>query len=87
MLYEVITVTFEHTQPLHIMHALESENIESRPLWKPMHLQPLFKDALHVSDGTSEALFAKGLCLPSGTQMERADVERVCHHIKKALCP
>jgi len=81
------TVTFEHTQPLHIMHALESENIESRPLWKPMHLQPLFKDALHVSDGTSEALFTKGLCLPSGTQMERSDVERVCHHIKKALCP
>ncbi len=81
------TVTFEQTPPLHIMHALEAENIESRPLWKPMHLQPLFKDALHVSSGTSEALFAKGLCLPSGTQMQRDDVARVAYHIKKALRP
>ncbi len=79
------TLTFERTDPLHVMHHLESHNIESRPLWKPMHAQPLFKDALHVSRGVSDDLFARGLCLPSGTQMQRDDVSRVCTHLKEAL--
>lgn len=79
------TILLEHTDPTHLRLALEEENIESRPLWKPMHLQPLFKDALSVQNGISQALFEKGLCLPSGTQMSRSDVERVCSRIKKAL--
>ncbi|MBN2895269.1 MAG: aminotransferase class V-fold PLP-dependent enzyme [Campylobacterales bacterium] len=79
------TLTFERTDPLHVMRYLETHNIESRPLWKPMHAQPLFKDALHVSRGVSDDLFAQGLCLPSGTQMERDDVARVCAHLKEAL--
>jgi UDP-N-acetylbacillosamine transaminase len=53
------------------------EGIEVRPLWKPMHLQPLFKDAISEVDGTSEKLFETGLCLPSGTAMSREDVKRV----------
>lgn len=79
------TLTFERTDPYHVMRRLEAHNIESRPLWKPMHRQPLFKDALHLSKGVSDRLFAHGLCLPSGTQMTREDVARVCTHLKEAL--
>jgi len=57
--------------------ALEGENIESRPLWKPMHLQPVFRDCEVVGGAVAEALFHDGLCLPSGTAMTEADVERV----------
>lgn len=78
-------VTLEHTDPNRIRLALEKENIESRPLWKPMHLQPLFKEALALRNGISQGLFEKGLCLPSGTKMNRSDVERVCALLKKSL--
>lgn len=56
---------------------LESHNIESRPLWKPMHLQKVFKDAPRVENGTSEKLFLRGLCLPSGTAMSDDQVRMV----------
>ncbi|MDD2780900.1 UDP-N-acetylbacillosamine transaminase [Sulfuricurvum sp.] len=79
------TLTFEHTDPNAIRLLLETHNIESRPLWKPMHLQPLFNSALSIQNTTSETLFQKGLCLPSGTQMEYNDVEKVCSLIRKAL--
>ncbi|WP_373817467.1 DegT/DnrJ/EryC1/StrS family aminotransferase [Porphyromonas loveana] len=62
--------------------ALEAENIESRPLWKPMHLQPVFSQCPFYGDGTSEALFNDGLCLPSGSLLEKEDLERVCRVIK-----
>ncbi|WP_270546994.1 DegT/DnrJ/EryC1/StrS family aminotransferase [Butyricimonas paravirosa] len=57
--------------------ALDGENIESRPLWKPMHLQPVFKDAPFYGNGISERLFEIGLCLPSGPTLTDEDVERV----------
>ena len=57
--------------------ALDEENIESRPLWKPMHLQPVVKDAPYYGNGTSERLFEIGLCLPSGPTLTDEDVERV----------
>ena len=57
--------------------ALDGENIESRPLWKPMHLQPVFKDAPYYGNGTSERLFEIGLCLPSGPTLTDEDVKRV----------
>lgn len=57
--------------------ALEKENIESRPVWKPMHLQPVFKDCRVRGGKVSEAAFANGLCLPSGTAMTDADRQRV----------
>lgn len=57
--------------------ALDADNIESRPLWKPMHLQPVFKDAPFYGNGTSERLFEIGLCLPSGPTLTDEDVERV----------
>jgi dTDP-4-amino-4,6-dideoxygalactose transaminase len=56
-----------------IQIALEKENIESRPLWKPMHLQPIFKSAPAYSNGTSESLFRVGLCLASGSNLSAAD--------------
>lgn len=66
----------------HIRLRLEQDNIESRPLWKPMHLQPIFESAPFYGDGTSEHLFEQGLCLPSGSNLSTADLERVVHHIR-----
>lgn len=57
--------------------ALEAENIESRPLWKPMHLQPVFEGCPYFGDGTSEKLFDLGLCLPSGSNLKDGDFKRV----------
>jgi dTDP-4-amino-4,6-dideoxygalactose transaminase len=57
--------------------ALEKDNIESRPLWKPMHLQPVFERAPYYGGQISEQLFNNGLCLPSGSNLETADLERV----------
>lgn len=62
--------------------ALLDENIESRPLWKPMHLQPVFNDCASYMDGTSEDLFKRGLCLPSGSNLEQKDLQRVLDKIK-----
>lgn len=65
------TVTFKKIDYVKVMNALEEIDVESRPLWKPMHLQPLFKEATSYLDGTSEALFKKGLCLASSTTMTK----------------
>jgi len=62
--------------------ALDEENIESRPIWKPMHLQPVFKDCRFRGGSVSKDLFDRGLCLPSGTQMTEEDLERVVKIIK-----
>ena len=62
--------------------ALESENIESRPIWKPMHLQPIFKKCRIRGGAVSEDLFERGLCLPSGTQMTEEDLDRVVRVIR-----
>jgi dTDP-4-amino-4,6-dideoxygalactose transaminase len=57
--------------------AMDNANIETRPLWKPMHLQPVFADSPFYGDGTSEALFEKGLCLPSSPVLIDEDINRV----------
>lgn len=57
--------------------ALEKENIESRPLWKPMHLQPIFQNELYYGAKVSETLFDQGLCLPSGSNLESGDFDRI----------
>ena len=62
--------------------ALEEDNIESRPLWKPMHLQPVFADSPFYGNGVSERLFDRGLCLPSGAGMTDEDVKRVVEVIQ-----
>tara|TARA_R110002049_G_scaffold6198_9_gene40017 strand:- start:5165 stop:6256 length:1092 start_codon:yes stop_codon:yes gene_type:complete len=63
--------------------SLGKEDIETRPLWKPMHMQPIFKDYLHFTNGTSEALFEKGLCLPSGSNLTQQDLIRITDLISK----
>jgi dTDP-4-amino-4,6-dideoxygalactose transaminase len=60
----VIDPKIIRTTPEELRLALEKENIESRPLWKPMHLQPVFKECPHYTNGISESLFLQGLCLP-----------------------
>ncbi len=73
-------------KPLDIMEALEKENIESRPVWKPMHMQPVFKDYDFIKveeKPVSEDLFLRGVCLPSDTKMTKEEQERVIGIIKK----
>lgn len=73
-------------KPLDIMEALEQENIESRPVWKPMHMQPVFKDYDFIKveeKPVSKELFERGVCLPSDTNMTKEDQDRVINIIKK----
>ncbi len=79
------TLTLSKTDPLHVIKKLQEHNIESRLLWKPMHLQPLFENNIHVSNGVSEKLFKQGLCLPSGTQMSHEDIVHISSLIKEIL--
>jgi pyridoxal phosphate-dependent aminotransferase EpsN len=69
-----------------VRRRLEREGIESRPLWKPMHLQPLYRDCECAGGSVSADLFQHGLCLPSGTGLTRDDVERVVDAVRRA-CP
>ena len=64
--------------------ALELENIEARPIWKPMHLQPIFKDCHCYGGAVSERLFDQGLCLPSGSNLSRTDLDRVIEVFRRA---
>lgn len=89
--YWLSVLTLKETskiKPLDIMVALEKENIESRPVWKPMHLQPYFQEYgfySHNENGisVSEDLFNRGVCLPSDTKMTAVQLERVIDIIKK----
>jgi dTDP-4-amino-4,6-dideoxygalactose transaminase len=65
--------------------AMETENIESRPLWKPMHLQPVFEGSPFFGDGTSEKLFEEGLCLPSGSNLTNEDFSRIFEVLEKVF--
>ncbi len=79
------TITFDKNNPMYILRVLKKENIESRPLWKPMHLQPIFKDCKFYGGDVSQKLFQKGLCLPSGTALKLEQIERIGDIIKKSL--
>ncbi|MGA9325957.1 MAG: DegT/DnrJ/EryC1/StrS family aminotransferase, partial [Salegentibacter sp.] len=61
---------------------LEKENIESRPLWKPMHMQPVFERALFYGNGVAEKYFKSGLCLPSGSNLTAEDKIRIEKAVK-----
>jgi dTDP-4-amino-4,6-dideoxygalactose transaminase len=69
-------------RPLDVMEALEKENIESRPVWKPMHMQPFFAEYDYIGGRVSEELFENGVCLPSDTKMTDQDLKRICSIIK-----
>ncbi len=77
----ILTDSYEQREKIRL--ALEAKNIESRPLWKPMHLQPVFKNFPAYTDGTSESLFERGLCLPSGSNLTDEDKQRIVEVIKK----
>lgn len=64
---------------------LEKDNIESRPLWKPMHLQPVFDGAPYYGGQVAEQLFNKGLCLPSGSNLSESDLERVTAGVRQCF--
>jgi pyridoxal phosphate-dependent aminotransferase EpsN len=64
--------------------ALEAENIESRPVWKPMHMQPMFRRCRKRGGEVAEEIFRKGLCLPSGSNLSTEDLDRVVSIIKRA---
>jgi dTDP-4-amino-4,6-dideoxygalactose transaminase len=70
---------------MRVIEALERENIESRPVWKPMHLQPVFRGARTIGGEISERLFADGLCLPSGAGLEEKDAEFVSASVRECL--
>jgi len=65
--------------------ALAAENIEARPLWKPMHLQPVFKDAPYFGDALSDRLFEQGLCLPSGSNLTEDEFGRIFESLRTAI--
>ena len=69
-----------------VRQALEADDIEARPVWKPMHLQPVFQGRAFWKGrrAVSEELFAQGLCLPSGTAMVESDLDRVCGIVRRA---
>lgn len=71
-----------YVRPLDVIVTLEKENIESRPVWKPMHMQPFFEKYDFIGSDIAEKLFENGVCLPSDTKMTDGDLERVCKVIK-----
>ncbi|MEA3352450.1 MAG: aminotransferase class V-fold PLP-dependent enzyme [Campylobacterota bacterium] len=75
-------VVFKDKDPMKIIEALEKINVESRPLWKPMDMQPLFKESESFLDGTSKELYLHGICLPCSTTMRKTDVIKICEVIK-----
>ncbi|GGW50900.1 DegT/DnrJ/EryC1/StrS family aminotransferase [Arenibacter certesii] len=79
----ILLPTYEIREEIRM--ALLKENIESRPLWKPMHMQPVFMGCAQFVDGTSEDLFNRGLCLPSGSNLIKEDLNRVIEVILKTL--
>lgn len=64
---------------------LDALNVEARPLWKPMHKQPVYKDAIAYVNGVSESLFKVGMCLPAGPHVSDNDVNFICEAIKKLI--
>ncbi|WP_378187982.1 DegT/DnrJ/EryC1/StrS family aminotransferase [Aquimarina sp. W85] len=79
----ITTNSFEIREKIRL--GLAQENIESRPLWKPMHQQPVFAANKSYLNGVSDRLFEKGLCLPSGSNLEEEELEKVISIIKKIL--
>ena len=66
-----------------ILAALDEENIEARPVWKPMHLQPLFEDAPMYGGAVSADLFDRGVCLPSGSSLTESEQDRVIDAVSR----
>ena len=73
-------------KPLDIITALEKENIESRPIWKPMSMQPLYKGYEYITfDNVCEDIYSRGLCLPSDTKMAEKELDKTISVIRKVF--
>lgn len=84
--YWLTTVTFDDgINPDDVRQSLAGENIESRLLWRPMHMMPVYADAPAYCNGVSERLFERGLCLPSGSNLTDEDIQRVIDSVKNAV--
>ena len=70
-----------------LRQALDAAGIESRPVWKPLHLQPVFRDAPRAGGAVAAGLFAAGLCLPSGSGLAPAQQDRVIEAIRREAAP
>lgn len=80
----IVDSTVTGWSPATLSSVLAEDNIESRPLWKPMHLQPIFSGARSLSNGTSQNLFENGITLPSGSALSEAEIDRVFLQLRKA---
>lgn len=79
----ILTPSYDIREQIRL--SLAEQNIESRPLWKPMHMQPIFKSNKSFINGVSEDLFNKGLCLPSGSNLTSQDLKRIVNIIQQVL--
>ena len=79
------TVLIDDADPEQLRQAMNSRNIETRWLWRPMHMQPVYADAPYYGGNTAESLFSRGLCLPSGSNLTDSDIERVVTTLKSVL--
>lgn len=79
----ILDDSYEQGTVEELRKCLDSKNIESRPLWKPMHLQPVFEDCPTYLNGVSDSLWNKGLCLPSGPKVSVEDAKYICAEIKR----
>jgi dTDP-4-amino-4,6-dideoxygalactose transaminase len=80
-----ITCLLFQTNLEKIRTALDQQGIETRPLWKPMHLQPLFQKCKSFLNGTSQRLFEQGVCLPSGNDLGGEEIGRIVEKVKMAM--
>lgn len=78
-------IILDNVDPNYLMDVLEKENVESRPIWKPMHMQPIFEEYDFIGTNIAEKLFETGVCLPSDTKMTDEDLYRVSNTIKRAI--
>ncbi|MCH2114803.1 MAG: aminotransferase class I/II-fold pyridoxal phosphate-dependent enzyme [Pirellulales bacterium] len=73
----LVDASLSGVSPERLLQEFAAENIEARPMWKPMHLQPLFRDAQYRGGKVAEDIFARGLCLPSGSSLTEQDLQRI----------
>ena len=81
----VICMKDDSKKPEKLRQHLENYNIESRRVWKPMHMQPVFEDCLFFGNNVSDYLFEHGLCLPSGTNLTKDNVNMICDRIRSFI--
>ncbi|HFP8257087.1 TPA: DegT/DnrJ/EryC1/StrS family aminotransferase, partial [Enterococcus faecium] len=83
--YWLSVITVKGINTNHLIDELDKNNIEARPIWKPMHLQPVFDKYEYIGTDVAQTLFEKGICLPSDSKMTDDDLYRVTNTIKRVM--